>query len=77
MGGTVSTYVLTFYMPTYALHTLGMPMSLSMLVGVASGCVVMVMCPLFGALSDRSAAESCRFWSAAACWCCCCFLLSY
>ncbi|OLL29076.1 MFS transporter [Burkholderia sp. SRS-W-2-2016] len=53
MGGTVSTYILTFYMPTYAIHTLGMPMSLSMLVGVASGCVVLVMCPVFGLLSDR------------------------
>jgi MHS family proline/betaine transporter-like MFS transporter len=53
MGGTVSTYILTFYMPTYAIHTLGMPMSLSMLVGVASGCVVLIMCPVFGALSDR------------------------
>jgi MHS family proline/betaine transporter-like MFS transporter len=53
MGGTVSTYVLTFYMPTYAIHTLGLPMSLSMLVGVASGLVVLIMCPLFGLLSDR------------------------
>jgi MHS family proline/betaine transporter-like MFS transporter len=53
MGGTVSTYILTFYMPTYAIHSLGLPMSLSMLVGVASGCVVLVMCPLFGLLSDR------------------------
>ncbi|SMG57983.1 MFS transporter [Paraburkholderia susongensis] len=53
MGGTVSTYILTFYMPTYAIHTLGMPMSLSMLVGVASGLVVLIMCPVFGALSDR------------------------
>ncbi|WP_118184777.1 MFS transporter [Paraburkholderia phosphatilytica] len=53
MGGTVSTYILTFYMPTYAIHTLGLPMSLSMLVGVAAGCVVLVMCPVFGALSDR------------------------
>jgi hypothetical protein len=25
-----------FYMPTYAIHTLGLPMSLSMLVGVAA-----------------------------------------
>ncbi|OJB21596.1 MFS transporter, partial [Burkholderia ubonensis] len=29
MGGTVSTYILTFYMPTYAIHTLGLPMKLS------------------------------------------------
>ena len=53
MGGTVSTYILTFYMPTYAIHTLGLPMKLSMFVGVASGCVMLVTCPLFGWLSDR------------------------
>ncbi|WP_414448923.1 MFS transporter [Burkholderia sp. 22PA0099] len=53
MGGTVSTYILTFYMPTYAIHTLGLPMKLSMFVGVASSCVILVMCPVFGWLSDR------------------------
>lgn len=53
MGGTVSIYILNFYMPTYAIHTLGLPMSLSMLVGVAAGVVVLAMCPVFGALSDR------------------------
>jgi MFS transporter, MHS family, proline/betaine transporter len=53
MGGTVSTYILTFYMPIYAIHTLGLPMSLSMLIGVAAGLVMLVTCPLFGMLSDR------------------------
>nr|WP_241239125.1 MFS transporter [Burkholderia stagnalis] len=53
MGGTVSTYILTFYMPTYAIHTLGLPMKLSMFVGVASVCVMLVTCPLFGWLSDK------------------------
>jgi MHS family proline/betaine transporter-like MFS transporter len=53
MGGTVSTYILTFYMPTYAIHTLGLPMSLSMLVGLASGLSLAITCPLWGALSDR------------------------
>ncbi|MBU9477038.1 MFS transporter [Burkholderia multivorans] len=53
MGGTVTTYILTFYMPTYAIHTLGLPMKLSMFVGVTSGCVILLTCPLFGWLSDR------------------------
>jgi len=57
MGGTVTTYILTFYMPTYAIHTLGLPMSLSMLVGVAAGFVMFVTCPLFGMLSDRIASR--------------------
>jgi MHS family proline/betaine transporter-like MFS transporter len=53
MGGTVSTYILTFYMPTYAIHTLGLPMSLSMLVGIAAGLSLAITGPLWGALSDR------------------------
>ena len=53
MGGTVSTYILTFYMPTYAIHTLGLPQKLSMWIGVASGLTLLIMCPLFGWWSDR------------------------
>lgn len=53
MGGTVSTYILTFYMPTYAIHTLGLPQKLSMWIGVASGLSLLITCPLFGAWSDR------------------------
>jgi MFS transporter, MHS family, proline/betaine transporter len=53
MGGTVSTYILTFYMPTYAIHSLGVSMKLSTFVGVAAGGVTLVVCPLFGWLSDR------------------------
>ncbi len=37
MGGTVSIYILNFYMPTYAIHTPGLPMSLSMLLCCSMG----------------------------------------
>ena len=53
MGGTVTNYVLTFYMSTYAIHTLGMPQKLSMWIGAASGLTLLLTCPLFGAWSDR------------------------
>nr|WP_086386705.1 MFS transporter [Caballeronia sordidicola] len=53
MGGTVSTYILTFYMPTYAVHSLGMPQNLSMRIGVGSGLTLLLSAPLFGAWSDR------------------------
>ncbi|ALX45010.1 hypothetical protein AQ610_21010 [Burkholderia humptydooensis] len=72
-GGTVSTYILTFYMPTYAIHTLGLPMKLSMFVGVASGCVMLATCPLFGWLSDRIGSRRLLSSSGAACSSRCCF----
>jgi MHS family proline/betaine transporter-like MFS transporter len=53
MGGTVSTYILNFYMPTYAIHTLGLPAKLSQWISVGSGTLMMLTCPLFGAWSDR------------------------
>ncbi|WP_436968176.1 MFS transporter [Burkholderia multivorans] len=53
IGAGLNLFVGTGHMPTYAIHTLGLPMKLSMFVGVASGCVMLVTCPLFGWLSDR------------------------
>jgi MHS family proline/betaine transporter-like MFS transporter len=53
MGGTVSTYVLTFYLPTYAIHSLGMTPRLSMWIGVAAGLTLLLSAPLFGLWSDR------------------------
>ncbi|WP_144107684.1 MFS transporter [Paraburkholderia sp. BCC1886] len=53
MGGTVSNYILLFYMPTYVIHTLGLPASTSFSTGVAAGLVTLVAAPVFGAWSDR------------------------
>ena len=52
-GGTVSAYTLTFYMPTFAIHNLHLPMSLAMLIGVASGVTTLIFSPIFGRLSDH------------------------
>jgi len=52
MGGTVSTYILTFYMPTYAIHSLHLPQRLSMWIGVGAGLTLLISAPLFGAWSD-------------------------
>jgi MHS family proline/betaine transporter-like MFS transporter len=50
---TVCTYVILFYMPTYATHYLGLSQRQGFLSGVVSGVVLMVMAPIVGAFSDR------------------------
>ncbi len=50
---TVSTYVMMYYMPTYCIQYLGLPSKMSMLAGVASSVISLVMCPIYGAWSDR------------------------
>lgn len=53
MGMSVSQYVLVYYMPTYCIQYLGLPSRMSMLAGVAASTVSLVMCPVYGAWSDR------------------------
>ncbi|MFM0031378.1 MFS transporter [Paraburkholderia madseniana] len=53
MGMTVATYVLMYYIPTYSIQYLKMPPKLSMLVSIGAACVSLLMCPIWGALSDR------------------------
>ena len=53
MGMSVSTYVMMYYMPTYCIQYLGLPPKMSMLTGVAASTISLVMCPIYGALSDK------------------------
>jgi len=53
MGMSVSTYVMMYYMPTYCIQYLGLPPKMSILAGVASSTISLVMCPIYGAWSDR------------------------
>ncbi|MEK6292125.1 MAG: MFS transporter, partial [Paraburkholderia tropica] len=53
MGMSVATYVMMYYMPTYCIQYLGLPSKMSMLAGVASSTISLVMCPIYGAWSDR------------------------
>jgi MHS family proline/betaine transporter-like MFS transporter len=50
---TVCTYVILFYIPTYATRSLHFPQQQGFISGIVSGSVLMVMAPVFGALSDR------------------------
>ncbi|MDQ0395221.1 MFS transporter [Labrys monachus] len=50
---TVCTYVLMFYMTTFAVKQLGIPLADAFMATTACGVVLVLGCPLAGALSDR------------------------
>ncbi|WP_026874008.1 MFS transporter [Inquilinus limosus] len=50
---TVCTYVLLFYMPTYAVKQLGIPLADAFIATTIGGVVLMAGCPFAGAFSDR------------------------
>jgi len=62
MGSTVIAYVVTFYMPTYAIHELKVPAPTALLAGLVSGVVTFVVAPLAGRLSDRISRRALVFW---------------
>ena len=62
MGSTVIAYVVTFYMPTYAIHELKVPAPTALLAGLVSGVVTFVVGPLAGLLSDRISRRALVFW---------------
>lgn len=53
MGTTVATYVLVYYIPLYSTQYLKVPYKLSMLTSVGAAISSLVLCPLWGALSDK------------------------
>jgi MFS family permease len=53
VGGTVANYIVLFYIPTYAIHVLGLPMKVAMSAGVAAGLVTLISSPFFGLWTDR------------------------
>jgi MHS family proline/betaine transporter-like MFS transporter len=50
---TVCTYVLVFYMPSYAKQQLGLPLATTFQSTALCGAIILVLCPLMGMLSDR------------------------
>lgn len=50
---TVCTYVLLFYMPTYAVKVLKVPQSSGFVAGMVGGLAILVFAPLVGRLADR------------------------
>jgi MFS family permease len=52
MGTTISNYIITKYMTTYAIHTLNLPENVSMLASLVAGATAAVGAVAAGALSD-------------------------
>ncbi|AOY94162.1 MFS transporter [Cupriavidus sp. USMAA2-4] len=50
---TVCTYVLVFYMPSYAKQQLGLPLGATFNSTALCGAIILVLCPVMGTLSDR------------------------
>lgn len=63
IGGTVANYIVVFYIPTYAIRVLGMPMKVAMLAGVLAGVITFASAPFFGRWSDHWGRKPLIFWS--------------
>jgi MFS family permease len=53
IGGTAANYIVLFYMSTYAIKILGLPMSVGMSAALVAALVTAVCSPFAGILSDR------------------------
>ncbi|AVQ85204.1 MULTISPECIES: MFS transporter [unclassified Variovorax] len=63
VGGTTAAYVITFYMPTYAVRELGLAPSVALFGAAITGLILFLASPLVGALSDRVGRKPLIFWS--------------
>ncbi|WP_323120014.1 MFS transporter [Burkholderia alba] len=50
---TATSYVILFYIPTYAVRALQLPPSVGFTAGIAGGLSIMLFTPIFGAISDH------------------------
>ncbi|CAB3733147.1 Glycine betaine/proline/ectoine/pipecolic acid transporter OusA [Paraburkholderia sediminicola] len=62
VGSTVAAYVVSFYIPTYAIRELKLSTSTALLAGLVSGLVTFVVAPVAGLLSDRTSRKTLVFW---------------
>ncbi|OLL28253.1 MFS transporter [Burkholderia sp. SRS-W-2-2016] len=53
IGGTSAHFIVLYYMSTYAIKVLHLPMDTAMWCGILSGAVMLVMAPIGGSWSDR------------------------
>lgn len=61
----ITAFILLFYMPTYVQHQLGVPASDAFTASAAGATVLVLLCPLFGGLSDRMPAPTLMLTAAA------------
>ena len=63
VGGTTAAYVVTFYMPTYAVRELGLSPSVALFGAALTGLISFAFAPFVGVLSDRVGRKSLILWS--------------
>jgi MFS family permease len=63
MGGTAAAYVITFYMPTYAIRELGLPPPVALFAAALVGLLSFSLAPLVGLWSDKVGRKPLIFWS--------------
>jgi MHS family proline/betaine transporter-like MFS transporter len=63
IGGTAAAYVVTFYMPTYAIRELGMQPTVALLGAALVGLLSFALAPLVGLWSDRVGRKPLILWS--------------
>jgi len=63
IGGTAAAYVITFYMPTYAIRELGMPPPVALFGAALTGLLSFGLAPLVGRWSDRVGRKPLIVWS--------------
>ncbi len=62
-GSTTAAYVVTFYMPTYAVRELGLTPTVALSGAALTGLISFVFAPLVGKLSDIAGRKSLILWS--------------
>jgi len=63
VGGTTAAYVVTFYMPTYAIRELGLAPPVALFGAAIVGLLSFVLAPFIGHWSDRAGRKSLIAWS--------------
>ncbi|WP_179402481.1 MFS transporter [Burkholderia guangdongensis] len=63
IGGTSAHFIVIYYMSTYAIRTLHLPMDTALWSGVIAGAVMFVASPIGGILTDRYSRRAVAFWT--------------
>ena len=63
IGGTAAHFIVLYYMSTYAIKVLHLPMDTALWCGILSGAVMFVAAPIGGRLSDRTGSKRVALWS--------------